>query len=81
MKKLLKILLYSICSILGLIILVLVMTVLWISISGNHTARKNMALAGPEVKTLTIDRLTFRDLNKNGNPGFHRIRSQESLQQ
>ena len=81
MKKLLKILLYSIYSILGLIILVLVIAVLWISISGNHTSKINMVLAGPEVKTLTIDGFTFRDLNKNGNPGFHRIRSQESLQQ
>ena len=35
MKKLLKILLYSICSILVLIILVVLITVLWISISGN----------------------------------------------
>jgi beta-glucosidase len=66
MKKLLKILLYSICSILGLIILIALITVLWISISGNHTAKKNMALESPEVKTLTIDGFTFRDLNKNG---------------
>ena len=66
MKKLLKILLYSICSILGLIILVVLITVLWISISGNHAAKKNLALAGPEVKILTVDGFTFRDLNKNG---------------
>jgi beta-glucosidase len=66
MKKLLKILLYSICSILGLIILIVLITGLWISISGNHTAKKNMALAGSEVKTLTIAGFTFRDLNKNG---------------
>ncbi len=53
-------------TLVGLIILIVVITVLWISISGNHSAKKNMALAGPEVKTLTIDGFTFRDLNKNG---------------
>ena len=66
MKKLLKILLYTIGSLLGLIIFIVLVIVLWVSISGNISAKKYMAMAGPETPTLTIDGFTFRDLNKNG---------------
>jgi beta-glucosidase len=66
MKKLFKILLYTIGSLLGLIIVIVLVIVLWVSISGNTSAKKYMAMAGPETPTLTIDRFTFRDLNKNG---------------
>jgi beta-glucosidase len=66
MKKLLKALLYAIGTLLGLIILLVVIGFLWISISGNHMAKKSMALAGAEVQTITLDGYTFRDLNKNG---------------
>jgi hypothetical protein len=39
---------------------------MWISVSAGHSAKKYIALTGPEVKTLTVDGFTFRDLNKNG---------------
>ncbi len=67
MKKLLKILIATLGVILGFIILVFLIFFLWISVSGSRTARKNMVLAGPEVKVLSIDGYSFRDLNKNGN--------------
>lgn len=66
MKKILKILLGTLGALIGLIVLILIIPVLWISISGNSKAKKYMSLAGPEVKTITIDGFTFRDLNKNG---------------
>jgi beta-glucosidase len=66
MKKFFKILAITVGSILGLLILIIVITFLKISISGNRAARESLAMAGPEVKTITIDGLTFRDLNKNG---------------
>ncbi len=52
-------------SLIGLILIIVIITFLWVSVSGNRSAKRNMALAGPEVKTLTIDSLTIRDLNKN----------------
>ncbi|MEI6048638.1 MAG: glycoside hydrolase family 3 N-terminal domain-containing protein [Bacteroidota bacterium] len=66
MKKLLKIFFYTVGAILGLIILIVGTTILWVSVSRGSEAKKSLALAGPEVKTLTIDGFTFRDLNKNG---------------
>ena len=66
MKKLLKFLLWILGSLTGLILIIVIIIFLWVSVSGNRSAKKNMALAGPEVKILTIDSLTFRDLNKNG---------------
>ena len=66
MKKFLKILAITIGSIIGLIILLVVIILLAVSISGNKAAKKSQALAGPEVKTITVDGFTFRDLNKNG---------------
>lgn len=65
MKKLLKILLLSIVSIIGIIVLVVLLTMLWISVTRSNTAEKNAVLAGPAVKTITVDGFTFRDLNKN----------------
>jgi beta-glucosidase len=66
MKKFFKILLITLGSIIGVIIIILAVTALWISISGNHKAKKYMKLAGPEVQSITVDSFTFRDLNKNG---------------
>ena len=66
MKKLIKFLLWILGSLIALILSIVIITFLWASVSGNRSAKRNMALAGPEVKTLTIDSLTFRDLNKNG---------------
>jgi beta-glucosidase len=66
MKKILKLLIYTVSSILGLIILLLLIILLYLKISSGSTAKQAMKLAGPEVKTITIDGFTFRDLNKNG---------------
>lgn len=66
MKNLLKILFSVIGIVIGIFILILLIEFLWISVSGNRTAKKYTALAGPEVEILTTDGLTFRDLNKNG---------------
>ncbi len=66
MKKALKIILYTIGSVLGFIILVIIVVSFTISISRNKSAKMNARLAGPEVSTLTIDSFSFRDLNKNG---------------
>lgn len=71
MKKLLKFLLWILGSLTGLILIIVIIIFLWVSVSGNRSAKRNMALAGPEVKTLTIDSLTFRDLNKNGRPDIY----------
>lgn len=66
MKKFLKIIACTIGTFLGLIILIIGISLIWLSVSSGRTARKSLALAGPEVKTVTIDGHTFRDLNKNG---------------
>jgi beta-glucosidase len=66
MKKLLKIILFFLASIPGLIILVFVIALMWISVSSNITFRKSKVLAYQEVKTMTTEGFTFRDLNKNG---------------
>ena len=71
MKKLLKVLLWILGSLTGLILIIVIIIFLWVSVSGNRSAKRNMALAGPEVKTLTIDSLTFRDLNKNSRPDIY----------
>jgi beta-glucosidase len=66
MKKIFKILLISLASVIGLLLVIILVAALWITVSGNRSAKKNMALAGSEVKTLTLEGVTFRDLNKNG---------------
>ncbi len=67
MKKFFKILLYTFGSLIGLILVLVLVSLLWMSVKGNSNSKKYMALAGPAVQTLTIDGFSFRDLNKNGN--------------
>ncbi len=66
MKKFLKILLWSLGGLLGLLILFFI--VAWISISAAtaKTLRRSTELQSGEVRTLTADGFTFRDLNKKG---------------
>ena len=66
MKKTLKILGYTIASIIGIIILLVLGIFFYLKISAGNIVRKSKAMEYAEVKTLTIDRFTFRDLNKNG---------------
>jgi len=66
MKKFFKILFAFLGILIGFIILLILVGFIWISASRNKSTKINMALAGPEVKTLTLDGMTFRDLNKNG---------------
>ena len=66
MKKIFKILLISIGSLIGFIIVLVLAVALWVLISGNNKAKKSKVLAGPEVKTIIADGFSFRDLNKNG---------------
>ncbi len=66
MKRFLKILLITLGSIIGVIVILLLIAMLWMSVKGNSTAKKYIAMAGSEVETLTIEGFTFRDLNKNG---------------
>jgi beta-glucosidase len=66
MKKALKILAYTLGSIIGLIILLLLGTFLYLKLYAGNIERKSKALEFAEVKTITIDGFTFRDLNKNG---------------
>jgi len=66
MKKALKVILYLLLSIVGLIVILLIIVYLSMTIPANHKFRKASALEGPEVKTLSIDGFEFRDLNKNG---------------
>lgn len=65
MKKFLKILFATIGILIGIVVLTCLIIFLKISISGNRSAKTYMAFAGPEVKTVTVDGFTFRDLNKN----------------
>jgi len=66
MKKFFKILLYTLGSLIGLILVLILVSLLWMSVKGNSNSKKYMALADPAVQTLTIDGFSFRDLNKNG---------------
>jgi beta-glucosidase len=66
MIKLLKAIIYTLGSIAGFLILVLLILIIWMKISSYSTARKASELAGPEVQTLAVGGFTFRDLNKNG---------------
>src|ERR1035437_2685087 len=66
MKKALKILGYTIASIVGLIILLVLGIFLYLKVSAGRIERKSRALEYAEVKTITVDGFTFRDLNKNG---------------
>lgn len=62
MRWILKIVAYLLGGLLALLLL----TYLIFQLKWRRDAAKTMALAGPEVPTLTIDGHTFRDLNKNG---------------
>jgi beta-glucosidase len=66
MKKTFKILGYTIGFIVGLIILLVLGTFLYLEISAGRIERKSKALEYAEVKTITDNGFTFRDLNKNG---------------
>jgi beta-glucosidase len=66
MKKALKTLGYTIGSIIGVIILLVLGIFFYLKISSGIIERKSKALEFDEVKTLTVDGFTFRDLNKNG---------------
>jgi beta-glucosidase len=66
MKKLLRILLYTVGSIIGLLILIILVIFISQKISTSSTLKKCALLEGPEVKTLSVDGFAFRDLNKNG---------------
>ena len=66
MKKLLKITGIIAGSFLALMIIIVLLTLLTMSISGNRSAKKYKALAGQEAPELNIDGLSSRDLNKNG---------------
>lgn len=66
MKKLLKYLLRTVGALIGAVILLLAVGFLVIKISTVRAEKKARALGGPEVKTITTEGYTFRDLNKNG---------------
>ena len=66
MKILLKFLAWAISSLIGAVILLLVIGFLIIKVSSGRAEKKAKALMGPEVKVITADGFTFRDLNKNG---------------
>ncbi|MCK7530211.1 MAG: hypothetical protein MZV63_03725 [Marinilabiliales bacterium] len=53
-------------SLLGLVIIVAFSTIIYINISNSRIAKASLKLAGPEVKTISVDGITVRDLNKNG---------------
>lgn len=62
MKKFLKILKYTLLSIIGLMLI----SALIVYINMSNSSKNNMALLGEEAPTLTKNGATFRDLNKNG---------------
>jgi len=64
-KRFFKILFITLGSIIGVLVIIFLIAMLWMSVKGSSSAKKYSALAGPEVQTLTIDGFTFRDLNKN----------------
>jgi beta-glucosidase len=66
MKKFFKVLLYTVGSLLSLLILLILGFWLYLGISSRSTVNKCKELQSGEVKTLTMDAFTFRDLNKNG---------------
>src|SRR5882762_4674133 len=62
MKKVFKIFLYTL---LGLVVLI-VIGLSYLYVSSSIASKRNMGQLGPEVATLLVDSLSFRDLNKNG---------------
>ena len=66
MKKFFKILLYTVGSVLGLLILLILVFWLYMGISSRTAVNTCEKLQSGEARTLTVDGFTFRDLNKNG---------------
>ena len=66
MKNLLKFILCIIGSLIGLVLVLCLVVFIVIKVNTSSTLKKCKALETAEVKTLTIDGFTFRDLNKNG---------------
>jgi beta-glucosidase len=66
MKKYLKLILVIIGSLLVLAVIVVICIIIYINISNSRIAKDSLKLAGPEVKTISVDEITIRDLNKNG---------------
>jgi beta-glucosidase len=50
----------------GVILILLFAAFVWTYVKASMASSKNMALLGEEVKTLTQNGISFRDLNKNG---------------
>jgi beta-glucosidase len=65
MKKFLKILLKVLLSVLGLLVLIILIAALYIN-SNFLSFDKRDKYKGAEIKEITIDGFTFRDLNRNG---------------
>lgn len=61
MKKVFKIIGY----ILLCLVVIILLGVAYVFISAKIKSNKNMSLAGPEARSITLDGFSFRDLNKN----------------
>ena len=62
MKKVLKIIGYILIAVVTLLLLIY----LFLYIKWNKISKENLSLLGQEAPTLSVDSITFRDLNKNG---------------
>jgi len=65
MKKILKTILIVLASILGLVVIVAVAGILWVNSNLFNPGKKD-TYKGNEIKEITVDGFTFRDLNRNG---------------
>jgi beta-glucosidase len=74
MKRFLKIIGYSLLSILLLILILFA----YVFISAKFTSRSNLSKLGPEAGTIVRDGFSFRDLNKNGKLDVYEDRRQTS---
>lgn len=61
-KKVLKIIGYILIAVVTLLLLIY----LFLYIKWNKVSKENLSLLGQEAPTLSVDSITFRDLNKNG---------------
>ena len=68
MKRLFKIFV----SVIVLLVIIIILPVGRINISGFINTRKYEKLDGTEAIVLTVDGLSFRDLNKNGKPDLYK---------
>lgn len=62
MKKTFKVLGYLFLSILTILLIISIFAI----IKWNNLSKENLSILGKEAPTITIDSVTFRDLNKNG---------------